>query len=83
MRRRLAVLIVSGFTIVGGATVAGADAPPNDDNCAGSFASGLLPEFASGTPGAFGADRSTAAQAGLVDDAEREATQLLASCGNP
>ena len=83
MTRKLAVVLVLSVTVLGGVTAAGADAPPNDNNCAGAFASGLLPEFASGTPGAFGAARSALGQEGLVDDAEREATGLLASCGTP
>lgn len=83
MTRKRAVVLVSCLAVLGGASAAGADAPLNDNNCAGDFASGLLPELASGTPSAFGADRSTAGRAGLVGDAEQEATGLLASCGTP
>ena len=83
MARKLAVLVVSCATTFGGVAAAAADAPPNDDNCAGAFASALLPELASDSPGSFGEARRTLAQAGLVDDAEREATGLLAGCGTP
>ena len=83
MRRRVAALsIVVGALCLGGAP-AGADAPAGSNNCAGAFASGLMPALAATDAPSFGQSRSEAAQAGTVGPSEREFTDLLASCGTP
>ena len=68
--------------IVGGAT-AGADAPLNANNCAGVFVSELTPELMATAPPSFGESRRELARAGLVEETEKAATELLASCGTP
>ena len=83
MVRRLAALVVVVSATALGGSGAAADAPANENNCAGAFASGLLPDLAAADPGTFGAARRAAAQEGTVDDTERMFTDLLASCGEP
>ncbi len=82
-RRAAAFLIAASTTLIVGAGTAWADAPPNANNCAGVFVSGLTPEFTATAPPSFGESRRELARAGLTGEAEKAATEALASCGTP
>ena len=84
MPRRIGVFLIAvSATFIVGGTTAGADAPPNANNCAGVFVSELTPEFVATAPPSFGESRRELAQAGLVGETEKTATEALASCGTP
>ena len=81
-RRAAAVPMALALVLLSPATARG-DAPPNDNNCAGVFASALTPELTSGEPGVFGESRSAAGKEGSVGQSEQELTEAYASCGEP
>jgi hypothetical protein len=82
-RRLAAVLVAASATLTVGVGTAMADAAPNANNCAGVFVSQLAPEFTATAPPSFGQSRRELAQAGLVGESEKAATEALASCGSP
>ena len=84
MFRRAGMFVVAAATtFILGVGAARADAPPNANNCAGAFVSGLTPGFTATDPPSFGKSRSELAQAGLTGETEKAATEALASCGTP
>lgn len=84
MVRRVSIFVVAASaTFILGVGVAGADAPPNANNCAGAFVSALTPAFTATDPPSFGKSRKELAQAGLTGETEKAATEALASCGTP
>ena len=83
MLRRLIAVPMALSIVVLGPTMASADAPANENNCAGALASGITPELTSGEPGAFGESRSAAGQEGTVGQSEQGLTEQYASCGTP
>ena len=78
----IALIAASAMSILG-VGAAGADAPPNANNCAGAFVSELAPEFTATDPPSFGQSRKELARAGLTGETEKAATEALASCGTP
>ncbi len=80
LRRFIAVPMVLSIMVLGPA-MAWADAPANENNCAGALASGLTPELTSG--GSFGQSRSAAGREGTVGESEKALTEEYASCGTP
>ena len=83
MSRSVRFLIVVMCALTVGVVPAGADAPPNANNCAGVLASGMT-EFVSQPPGDFGRlFVRPQAQAGQRDDFATGFTEILASCGTP
>ena len=84
MFRRVGIVFVAASTMsILGVGAAGANAPPNANNCAGAFVSELAPEFTATDPPSFGKSRKELAQAGLTGETEQAATEALASCGTP
>ncbi len=81
MLRRLIAVPMAFSIVVLGPTMASADAPANENNCAGALASGLTPELTSG--GSFGESRSAPGQEGTVGESEKALTEEYASCGTP
>lgn len=81
MKIRIAALVAGLCLSIAAPGTALADAPANENNCAGSFVSGLTPDFVSGDPGSFGEAKSQEAQTGTVGQTERVLTGQLASCG--
>ena len=77
----LLVSVCSALTVVAGP--AAADAPANQNNCAGVFVSALTPGFTATDPPSFGRSRRELARAGVVGEMEKAATEALASCGTP
>ncbi len=82
-RRAAALLIATSTIFVVGAAMARADAPSNANNCAGVFVSGVTPAFTVTALPSFGESRRELARAGLTGEAEKAATEALASCGTP
>ena len=83
-RKRLTAVVITALsaTCAVGASNAFADAPPNPNNCEGSFVSSLTPDFTS--HGAFGAFVRPQAQAGYRGDVARGFADTFANCGqNP
>ncbi|HEX2054415.1 MAG TPA: hypothetical protein VHJ78_11910 [Actinomycetota bacterium] len=81
MKARIAAVLVGATMSIAAPTAAWADAPANDNNCAGAFVSDLTPAFVAGDPGSFGEAKSEEAQTGTVGKTERALTGQLASCG--
>ncbi len=82
-RRATAFLIAASAALVLEAGPARADAPPNENNCAGAFVSELTPAFTATAPPSCGESRRELARAGLTGETEKAATEALASCGTP
>ena len=84
MLRRFGIALVAASAMSTlGVGAAGADAPPNANNCAGAFVSELAPGFTATDPPSFGQSRKELARAGLTGETEKAATEALASCGTP
>lgn len=81
MRTRIAALVAGLCLSITAPGAALADAPANDNNCAGAFVSELTPAFVAGDPGSFGEAKSEEARTGTVGQTERVLTGQLASCG--